>query len=314
MSGTAAPRVRPIGVSEQIRARVSEMSPAERRVARALLAGPPTIGLESSARLAKHAGVSGPTVSRFVARLGFENYAGFQRALHDDIAARVMSPVEVYRQHQAAEQPDGAVSGEGAGARLLRASGAALGEAVMASLRTLDGAEFDRAVDLLVDTGRQVLTVGGWFSHLLAGYLAAVLREIRPRVRAVPPVASERAAAIADVARRDVVVIFDFRRYESDTLEFAQAVRGAGARIVLFTDPWLSPVAEIADAVLPAQVVGPSPFESLTPTLAVAETLMTSVAATLGRAGRRRFEHFGGIADRWVRAWPVDGASPESTR
>ena len=62
-------------VSEQIRQRLGELSPSERRVARTLLAGPPTIGLESSARLAQHAGVSGPTVSRFIAELGFGSYA-----------------------------------------------------------------------------------------------------------------------------------------------------------------------------------------------------------------------------------------------
>ncbi|HZC41150.1 MAG TPA: MurR/RpiR family transcriptional regulator, partial [Streptosporangiaceae bacterium] len=65
-------------VSEQIRQRLGELSPSERRVARALLAGPPTIGLESSARLAAHAGVSTPTVSRFISQLGFGSYAAFQ--------------------------------------------------------------------------------------------------------------------------------------------------------------------------------------------------------------------------------------------
>lgn len=78
----------------------------------------------------------------------------------------------------------------------------------------------------------------------------------------------------------------------------------------LSTDPWLSPVADIADAVLTAQVSGPSPFESLTPALAVVETLVTSVVDALGEAGRRRFEQFGEIAERWVRPWP-DGADRE---
>ncbi len=295
------PGPRTLGVSEQIRQRLGDMTPSERRIARAILSGPPTIGLESSARLAQHAGVSGPTVSRFANRVGFANYAAFQRALHDDIAARVMSPVEVYRQH--VERTDD---------NALAAAGTALGDAVTSSLHGLSPADFERATQYLADTRRQVMVVGGWFSHLLAGYLAAMLREFRPRVREVPPVASERAAAIADLARRDVVVVFDFRRYERDTLEFAQVMRAAGGRIVLFTDTWLSPIADIAHAVLPAEVVGPSPFESLTPTVAVVETLLTSVAEALGTGGDRRFERFGAIADRWVRPWPDgdDGSRP----
>jgi DNA-binding MurR/RpiR family transcriptional regulator len=293
MSDSAAPAGP--GIGDRIRSRMHELTPSERRVARALLAGPPTIGLESSSRLAERAGVSGPTVSRFVQRLGFENYAAFQQAMRAEIGDRMMSPVEVYRRHHPLPGSEDVLS----------RTGGALSSAVAATVRDLSPAELDRATLLLADHRRKVMVVGGWFSRVLADYLAGLLREFRPGVTPVSPTASERATAIADVARRDVVVVFDFRRYERDTLELARAVREAGARIVLFTDPWLSPVAEIADATLPAQVIGPSPFETLTPTLALVETLMTSVANALGEVGQRRFERFGAIADRWVRPWPV---------
>lgn len=287
----------PLSVAEQIRQRLGELSPAERRVARTLLAGPPTIGLESSARLAQHAGVSGPTVSRFIAELGFSSYGAFQRAVHEEISARMMPPEEVYRQHQKEQRS----------ADVLEACARTLSEAVTASVTGLDPAEFGRAVSLLAEGGRQVLVTGGWFSQLLAGYLASVLRELRPDVRLVGASDSDRAGAIADIRRRDVVVAFDFRRYDRDTLAIAQGARAVGARIVLVTDPWLSPVADVADAVLTAQVAGPAPFESLTAALAVVETLVASVAEVLGETGRARFERFGEIAGRWVRPWP-DGA------
>jgi DNA-binding MurR/RpiR family transcriptional regulator len=290
------------GLSEKIRQRLNALSPSERRVARALLAGPPTIGLESSAQLARRAGVSGTTVSRFSAQLGYASYAAFQSALRDEIAARVMTPVEVYRSHTVTHSS----------ADLLTASSATMAESVARSVLQLSPGDFRRATALLADNSRQVLAAGGWFSYFLAGYLAAILRQIRPHVRAVPPVASERTAAIADIGRRDVVVVFDFRRYEKDTLEFARAARASSARIVLLTDPWLSPVAEIADAVLPAQVTGPSAFESLTPTLAVVETLITAVADHLGDDGRRRLERFGGVAELWGQNWS-DDAAPAST-
>jgi DNA-binding MurR/RpiR family transcriptional regulator len=301
--GSGRPGGQPVqpapSVSEQIRQRLGELSPSERRVARTLLTGPPTIGLESSARLAQHAGVSGPTVSRFIAELGFANYAAFQRALHEEIAARMMPPVEVYRRHQA----------EHRSADVLGASAQTMIEAVSASVAGLNPDEFRRAVSTLADAGRQVLIAGGWFSQLLAGYLASVLRELRPGVRLIGPSPSERAGAIADVVRRDTVVLFDFRRYERDTLQIARSARGVGARILLVTDPWLSPVADIADAVLTAQVSGPSPFQSLTPAMAVVETLITSLVDELGATGRARFEQFGDIAEDWVRPWP-DGADP----
>jgi DNA-binding MurR/RpiR family transcriptional regulator len=287
----------PVSIAEQIRQRLGELSPSERRVARTLLAGPPTIGLESSARLARVAGVSGPTVSRFIAGLGFSSYGAFQRTLHEEIAARMMTPAEVYRRHQEAERS----------ADVVGMSARTLGEAVTASVAGLDPDEFQRAVSLVADGGRRVIVTGGWFSQLLAAYLASVLRELRPDVRLIGPSASDRVGAIADIARRDAMVAFDFRRYDRDTLEIARAARAAGARILLVTDPWLSPVADIADAVLTAQVSGAAPFASLTPALAVVETLVASVVDALGEAGRARFERFGEIVERWVHPWP-DGA------
>lgn len=288
-----------MSVTDLIRQQLGALTPSERRVARAIAAGPPTAGLESSSRLAARAGVSGPTVSRFVQRLGYANYAAFQTALHGDIADRVMSPVEVYRRHEAQLHEAQRADFDGPGE-----AGRALSEAVAATLAELPRADLDRATALLADRRRPVLAAGGWFSHLLADYLVALLREFRPGVRAVPPHASERATAIADVARKDVVVVFDFRRYEQDTIAFARAVHEAGARVVLFTDPWLSPIAELADATLPARVIGPAPFETLTPTCALVETLMTGVAHALDSDGRQRFERFGAIVDGWVRPWP----------
>lgn len=294
-----------LGVSERIRQRLGTLSPSERRLARTLLSGPPTIGLESSARLAQHAGVSGPTVSRFVTnQLGFGSYADFQQALREEISARVMSPLEFY-QRQVAAEPASDRLGD---------SASRLSEAVAGSVRGVDPVTLEQVTRLLGDRRHQVLAIGGWFSQLAAGYLVSMLREVRPRVHLVQQATGERAAALADLARNDVLAVFDFRRYEQDTHEFARAGRAAGARVVLFTDPWLSPLADIADALLAAEVAGPGPFESLAPTVAVVETVVTAVTEALGDEARSRFERFGGIVDRWIRAWPAGQAAQDGER
>jgi DNA-binding MurR/RpiR family transcriptional regulator len=287
-SGSAAP----LGVTERVRRSLGELSKAERKVARALLSGPPTIGLESVSELAARAEVSGPTVSRFVSRLGFDNYAGFQRALREDLSARVLSPVEVYRSHLADSDHTP-----------LGLAGTALADAVTGTLAQLSPPDFERAVTLLADERHRVLVTGGWTSHLLAAMLTSLLRPFRHGVLHVQSLAAERASALADLGRRDTVVLFDYRRYERDTFEFARLAHERGGRLVLLTDPWLSPIADLADAVLPAQVDGPSPFEILTPTVALVETLATDVARRLGATGTERLDQYGSIADQWVRPY-----------
>ena len=64
-----------------VQAKMDEFSNGERKVARALLAQYPTAGLTTVADLAASAGVSSPTVVRFVTRLGFTGFATFQRSL-----------------------------------------------------------------------------------------------------------------------------------------------------------------------------------------------------------------------------------------
>ncbi len=284
-----------VGVTERVRRSLGDLSKSERKVARTLLSGPPTIGLESVSQFAARAGVSGPTVSRFVSRLGFDNYAAFQQALLEDLSARVLSPIDVYRSHVAAsDHPP------------LELAATALAEAVTDTLAQLSPPDFERAVSLVADERHRVLVTGGWTSHLLAAMLTSLVRPFRSGVLHVPSLAAERAASLADLARDDVVVLFDFRRYELDTFEFARLARERGGRLVLLTDPWLSPIADLADAVLPAQVDGPSPFESLAPTVALVETLVTEVARRLGVAGTDRLGRYGSIADQWVR--PFAGA------
>jgi DNA-binding MurR/RpiR family transcriptional regulator len=286
-----------LGVTERLRRSLGELSKAERKVARTLLSGPPTIGLESVSQLAAHAGVSGPTVSRFVARLGFDNYASFQQALLDDLSARVLSPADVYHSHLAAsDHPP------------LGLAASVLADAVTETLAQLSPPDFERAVTLVADERHRVLVTGGWTSHLLAAMLTSLVRPFRSGVLHVQSLAAERAAALADLGRDDVVVLFDFRRYELDTFEFARLARDRGGRLVLVTDPWLSPIVDLADAVLPAQVDGPSPFEILTPTVALVETLVTGVARRLGAAGTARLDRYGSIADQWVRPFtgPVE--------
>jgi len=110
--------------------------------------------------------------------------------------------------------------------------------------------EFERAVVLLCDGSNRITSFGGRYSQLLASYLDLM----RPHTAVRAPHVNDDPAFLADVGRRSVCVVFDFRRYQRDTMELARAASNKGAKITLITDPWLSPAAGFADVVLPAHV------------------------------------------------------------
>src|SRR4051812_35682169 len=80
-------------INDEIFARMDELSPAEKKVARTLLASYPSAGLASAASLARSAGTSPPTVLRLLARLGIGSYPDFQRRLREEVSLQINSPV-----------------------------------------------------------------------------------------------------------------------------------------------------------------------------------------------------------------------------
>ena len=78
------------------------------------------------------------------------------------------------------------------------------------------------------------MTLGGRFSDVLARGLAAHLPEVRPHARHLPDAPAERAAALLDIGRKDVVVAFDYRRYQRDTVRFGRAAKQQGATLITF--------------------------------------------------------------------------------
>lgn len=265
-------------VAERIRVSMPGLPATERRVARALLSHYPAAGLEPAVKLAERAGASAPTVTRYIARLGFSGYREFQQTLRDEMTERAASPMTQPFRYTA----DSPVAG------LLGDVGEVNSRLLAECFASLPTDEFHGAVDLLVDPRRRVLAVGGRFSRVMADFLDLHLRMLRDQTRALGAHRDDPAIVLLDLGRRDVVVVFDFRRYQHDVLEFARRARSQGAKVVLVTDLWLSPIAEFADLVLPLHTESGSPFDSLVPAAALVETLAMAVLARLGEDARSR--------------------------
>ncbi|WP_426404915.1 MurR/RpiR family transcriptional regulator [Streptomyces sp. R-07] len=281
-------------LADVIRHRLGDLSPAERKVARVLLANYPSAGFETVAVLAERAGVSAPTVIRFVNRLGYRGFPDFQTALREELDERNASPLSLYEsadRTRADKAPDGEASLLEQGSRLF--SGA-----VAQTLTELPPHDLEHAVALLADGKRRITLTGGRFTHLLAQYLGLHLMQLRGDIRLLPAGDVERTAALGTLSRRDVLVVFDYRRYEQDKVTMAQLALEQGAKVILFTDRWLSPVSAHAEVVLPSLVTTPSPYDSFVPTLAVIETVVAGVVTALGDDAPARLRHTEEIARR----------------
>ena len=255
-------------VAQLIRRDLARMTPNERRAAHRLLSDYPVAGLDTVARFGKAAGVSGPTVLRMIAKVGFEGYRSFQDALRTELAERLETPLM-----KSLDILDDDPLGGFADAVI---------DNIRQTVASVPRTEFDEVVKLLADRSRPAHLLGGRFTDSIADYLFVHLRVLRPRVHRIVGEGMNRLDQLLDIGRRDVVVVFDIRRYSGDVAAFASRAAKRGATVALLTDQWLSPVSRVAKHVLPARVVAPSVSDSAAGLLLLVEALLAMVARILG--------------------------------
>ena len=161
----------------------------------------PVAGLETVARFAQRAGTSGPTILRFVSRLGLKSYAEFQNALRSEVQERLQSPLARY--------PSLRSWGEGSKVQE-RVGSAHLPQYRAGGQERVDPRNMPPSRELVCDRRRAVFCLGGRFTQMLAAYFHHCLRELRPGVRLVREGSASWADYLLDVRRGDVLVVFDF--------------------------------------------------------------------------------------------------------
>ncbi len=269
-----------LSIAETIRQGLGRLTPTERKPALALLANYPVPGLETVAQFAKRAGVSGPTILRLVAKLGFANYPRFQQALRDELELRLQPPLaKVPRRRGARLDPD-----------FVNRYGRAIIANIQRSLGEVPRSEFKGALELLSDRRRRLSLVGGRFTASLALQFYQHLRELRPQVHLVSGQTATWVEHLLDFGHKDVLIVFDIRRYQEDVVRFAQEAAALGADIVLFTDHWLSPVAAVARHVFALRTTMPSSWESFAALSALTEIMVARLQELSWSEAKRRME------------------------
>jgi DNA-binding MurR/RpiR family transcriptional regulator len=277
-------------IEERITSGRGSLTPAERRVADAVLQSPERVAFGTVAELAGQSRAGGATVLRLAAKLGYDGFSDLQTAVQDELSQRLRPAVERIR-----KPPQGDVLG--------RVLDRELGNVQ----RTLEGIErsvFARAVTALSARGRRLYVLSGEASTGLARHAALELTMLREGVCLVDgnEVSVLRHVAAAEVG--DVVLAIDLRRYDRWVVDIAARLADGGVRLVAITDSALSPLAELADAAFSVSAESVGPFDSHVGTLALLNALIAGVAERLRRSATERL-------DRVELAWRTTGALVE---
>ena len=263
-------------VAETVNSSIDSLSPASRRIARALLADYPSAGLGTTSSLAALASSSSASVVRFCTQLGFNSFVEMQDRLRTELTTRSASPLI----RAEAETAGRGFSDE------FSSSGTDRADLITRTFQQNPRSEIDRLVKMLTKVSNRVVVVGGHYSGLVGRVAQLQLSKVRPNVSFLEDPMGRDLHVVTDLRRQDVLLVLDVRRYQEHLFQVSEAAKRNSASVALITDQWLSPVAGISDVVLQA-AVDVSFFDSQVGCLALVEAVVHEAATKIDGALER---------------------------
>ncbi|MEO0820452.1 MAG: MurR/RpiR family transcriptional regulator [Pseudomonadota bacterium] len=268
-------------LTQRIHAVYAALPDGERRAADTVLEAPGELATLGAGELAGRAGVSTPTVSRFVRRLG---YGGYEEARRAARAMRVSgSPLYLARA--------GAEARKAGRLETLLETEAALLEASLAMQNPLT---LDALAERLAQAPR-VRLAGFRNSHFAAEYGRSVFAQVRGDVEMLNAPGQTLAEGIAGIGPGDVALVLGLRRRPAGFTRFVETLAGTGADVALIADRSVRGAPAHARWNLTCAVETPQLVDSYGGVMAVLRALAIAMLDRLGRGGRRHLERIEGL-------------------
>lgn len=256
----------------RVRAQLESLPATERQLADFLLEFPGELASYAGNELANLAGVSPATVSRFIRRIGYENYEAARRHVREERASG--SPLFQDTAHGEQANDPVAVHFQQGQANLA------------ATFARLDGRELAEIAKAIAGAGH-VLIFGSRASHGFAVYLRWQLIQVVSRVTAIPGAGETLGEHMAGLGRNDCVIVFGTRRQTPQMRAVIQGAVRARAKLLFISDR-SSPDCADATWSLQCDCRGPGMLDDHASVLALCNIIATQVIEACGTAGRKR--------------------------
>lgn len=265
----------------RVREALDDLHPAERRLGDFVCDFPGELASYSASELAALAHVSNATVSRFVKRLGYDNY-------------------EEARRHAREEKQTGSrlfltTSTDAAAAQSLGAHVAQGIANIEGTFANVTDAQIDAVVDAMLAT-RKVWVLGFRSSHPFADYLQWQMTQVVENIVAIPGGGQTLGEHLVSVARGDVAVVFGMRRRIARMDMILAAIEKSGAQLLYITDEGV-PHRQSAAWHFRCHTLAPGPLFNHVAVMAICHLLATRAIERAGAAGRTRLRGIEAFGD-----------------
>lgn len=251
------------------------LSKTESRIADYFLEHLDIIGLRTSTALAEDIGVSDTSIIRFLRRLGFRGYSDFRSSMAERLANRYaltqgvqeLSPGEKYVQFKNNLKKESLISD--------------VGKYTISNLESsfskLSEETVEKAVDIILASKKRYVS-GFRGAASCAVYMTSKLHLMVSDVIALTHADASAIEAISDITAEDCIILYSFPRYSEINFSLLEIAHQVGAKIILFTDRYTSPLANLADIVLVMQVGGLGFTNSYVAPLSISEIILLALS------------------------------------
>ena len=266
-------------ISARIKEAYNSFSKGQKKIANAILSEYDKVAYLTAAKLGELVGVSESTVVRFADELGYEGYSQFQLAVQELVRIKLTpnQRIEITKQRI------------GSGDVIDTVMESDIGK-IKYSLERLDRQAFSNAVDAILEA-KNIYITGARSSEPIARHLCYNLSLIFDNVKLVVPTSSaEVFEQMYSVGEDDVVIAFSFPRYSSKMVNGIKFARQKDAKVIVFTDSEVCPIAEFAHCLLIAQSDMASFMDSLVAPLSIINAIAIEITARREKEIRERFD------------------------
>jgi len=274
-----------IDVMTELQRNYADLTQAQKRIAEAIVENPEFVAFATVDKLSARLGIASSTIVRFAYRLGLDGYPELQERVRILVRSRLRGADE-----DADADTALAHLGDSTAAASLRRDL----DNLRHTIGELDIATLDKAIGI-IGAAKRVLFAGGLASGSLAAYAAHMFNRLRGDSRVIGY--GDSAAEILDLTSEDVLVVFCFPPYASQTLRLLEAARRQGVTVVGITDSPISPMGKV-DVTVTTRVSGIGPQNSLVAPMAIINVLLNGVAAN-SPGSADRYRRLYGLLDEW---------------
>jgi len=218
-------------------------------------------------QLAKKAGVSEATFTRFITRLGFSGFSEFKREIGNFIIQGNSTAERL------AESAETFGISDSVFLEILRGDI----ENIHKITNGISNELFEKAVGKL-SSAKSIYFLGLRSSYALAFYLAFNLRFFLKSVSLVKPGIGDIPEQVLSAGKGDVLVALSFKRFTRDVVNIVEKIKRKKTYIITITNSHLSPIAQLADMSLVVETEIPTYIESFTAPMSLLNAFITAIA------------------------------------